>query len=190
MAVVTSKTADLVELAVARAARAFSALVDRPVEPVHADVASDLEPDELSSMAWECGVVFELLGAVEGGVALLFSRAQRDALFAQMLGVDEVDAGDESGASALMEVANIVVSHVASEIAEVSGQPLIPSVPTLVERRAPAPLDQMVEGRSCGFELHRCALSDVEGVLGGALLLLTAGAPAEQSQGPPGSPVR
>jgi chemotaxis protein CheY-P-specific phosphatase CheC len=175
MTVLPTKPAEIVQLAAASASRAFSALVDRPVEPFHAGVTSGLELSELSSMAWERGVVFELQGAVEGGVALLFSSSQRDALVARMLGADESDAGDGSGESALMEVANIVVSHVVSEIAEVSGQRLLPSVPTLIARRATGPLDQIVEGRESGIELHRCALSDAQGELGGALLLLTAG---------------
>ena len=172
----TMKRGELARLGAENAESAFSLLVDRSI--VMGEVVVEPGPphgDPLSS-EWECGVMFELEGAFEAWVALLFRAPQRDALVERMLGDQAASMGGIAIESALMEVANIVASHVASGIAEALGERLLPSVPMLAVTEAAAQLDEILRGEAEIAERWRCELSDLEGELGG-LLVLAAGPP-------------
>ena len=72
-------------------------------------------------------IVFEVAGSLRGIVALVIPAETRAALAQAVPGM----AG-----SALLELGNIVVSHVCSAIADTLGATLLPSVPELVADRA------------------------------------------------------
>ena len=177
MSVHTLKRGELARLGAEHAETAFSLLVDRSIEM--GDVVVEPGPPGGPPLPseWECGVMFELEGGLEAWVALLFRAPQRDALVERMLGDQAVSMGDIAIESALMEVANIVASHVASGIADALGEQLLPSVPMLAANDAAAQLDGILSLEAGIVECFRCELSDPEGKLGGLLVLAAGTAP-------------
>ena len=92
-----------------------------------------------------------------------------------MIGESEVTGGHAEWAveSALTEVANILVSHVASAIADTLGERLLPGLPMLVGENCDEELLRVAAGRN-GEDVLRieCELSDRECELGGLLVLV------------------
>jgi len=168
------KRSDLARLGAENAESAFSLLVDRPVE--RGDLTVEAGPVAPLSSEWECGVLFELEGDLEAWVALLFRASQRDALIARMLGERALSMGALAVESALMEVANIVASHVATGIADALGQRLLPSVPVLAARDAAAEIDGVLSREGASAERCLCELSDGSGELGGLLVIVSRAA--------------
>ena len=75
--------------------------------------------------------------------------------------------------SAIMEVGNILASHVASAIADRIGERLLPSIPSLAIADAQVELEAFIE-RAVGPEALRieAGLSNAEGTLSGYLVLV------------------
>lgn len=157
---------ELTNVGAGHAATAFAQLAGRPVlmsvPRLQADVANQ---------GWETGVFFELEGAFSGLVALLFRDPMRESLMKCLLGVAPHSPLEVE--SALMEVGNILVSRVASAIADTLGDRILPSVPTLVMSGAGQRLEALACGRGTGDEPIRieCDLGDNDGEIGGMLVL-------------------
>ena len=110
-------------------------------------------------------------GCVLGGGAA--REDQRDALVERMLGEQARSMGDVAIESALMEVANIVASHVASGIADAVGLRLLPSVPMLAARDGAAQLEIVLREAGVVADRCTCELSDDCDELGGLLVLVS-----------------
>ena len=165
---------ELARIGAESAESAFSLLVDRTVEMGEVVVHPAPPAGEATPSEWDCGVMFELEGALDAWVALLFRESQRDRLVERMLGEQARSMGEMAIESALMEVANIVASHVASGIADALGERLLPSVPMLAADDAAGQLEILLRERGAAFERCRCELSDESGELGGLLVIASA----------------
>ena len=164
---------ELARIGAENAESVFSLLADRNIEmgEVVARPAPPAGPP--TPCDWDCGVMFELEGSFTAWVALLFRETQRDALVERMLGEQAKSMGEIAIESALMEVANIVASHVASGIADALGGRLLPSVPMLAMHDAAAQLEILLCERNADAERCSCELSDELGELGGMLVLVS-----------------
>ena len=91
------------------------------------------------------GVLFELTGGTGGVLALFFPPATRDRLLRQLLGPDLTRA--EGARSALCEVGNILASHAVSALAEMVGEPMLPSPPQLALTDAAAAFAELLAQR-------------------------------------------
>lgn len=167
----------LTRIGAENAESAFSLLVDRPVEMGEIALRTGAAHGPPTASEWDCGVVFELDGVIEAWVALLFRREQCEALVERMLGEQARSMGEIAVESALMEVANIVASHVASGIADAMGERLLPSVPMLSATDAAAQLEILLRERAPGFDRGCCELRDEVGELGGLLVLAARSGP-------------
>jgi len=165
---------ELARIGAESAESAFALLAERNIEMGELVVSAPPPAGPSTPSEWECGVIFELEGSYTAWVALLFREAQRDALVERMLGEQAKSMGEIAIESALMEVSNIVASHVASGIADALGGRLLPSVPMLAARDAAAQLEILLRERAPGGERCCCELSDEQGELG-ALLVLVSG---------------
>ena len=164
---------DLTRIGAESAETAFSLLTDRLIEM--GDVVTRAAPPAGAPIesVWDCGVFFELEGDLDAWVALLFREGQRDALVERMLGEQARSMGDVAIESALMEVANIVASHVASGIADAVGLRLLPSVPMLAARDGAAQLEIVLREAGVVADRCLCELSDDCDELGGLLVLVS-----------------
>ncbi len=172
MSAMRTDNRELARIGAENAESAFSLLVDRSIEMGEVFVEAAPPEGTPTPSEWDCGVMFELEGGLQAWVALLFRASQRDALVERMLGEQARSMGEMAIESALMEVANIVASHVASGIAEALGERLLPSVPMLAATDAAAQLEILLRERGASFERCRCELSDESGEFGGLLVLV------------------
>ncbi len=147
---------ELASIGAGHAATALGNLLDRPcrmrvpqvrvLPPSALDAPfvmsrSDDQADSLS------GVFFEIEGGLGGVLAMLFTPATRTLLVEQLVGKPRREVADAVAESALREFGNILVSHVASAMADTLGVAVIPSIPMLVDEGAPAVLATMVAPR-------------------------------------------
>lgn len=87
------------------------------------------EPGAPRLQGYETGVAFEIGGAFDGTVVVLFPAPVRERLIGSLGSRAQADPG-----SALAEVANIVASQAVSAIADALGARVTLSVPRLAER--------------------------------------------------------
>ena len=167
---------DLARVGAENAESAFSLLVDRTLEMDAVRVEPGPPEGHPLDAAWECGVIFELDGALDALVALLFRAEQRDLLIVRMLGAEAGSMGDLAVESALMEVANIVASHVATAIAEVVVERLLPSVPMLAASDAAAQVEVVLRERGTPGPRFLSELRDPASALGALLVFVPDGA--------------
>jgi chemotaxis protein CheY-P-specific phosphatase CheC len=133
---------------------------------------------------WSAGVIFEFDGCVSAVMAILFRRSMCDAVVRKLIGQSDGFLPPETVESILMEVGNILASHVASAIADTLDARLLPSIPVLALEGAGEQLDALAESReSTGLLRIECELTDKEGELGGLVVLIP-----DQMDGDPGSP--
>lgn len=122
---------------------------------------------------WNSGVIFEFEGCLNAVVAILFRRSMCDAVVRKLIGQSEGYLPHETVESALMEVGNVLASHVASAIADTLGARLLPSIPMLSLDFAFDQLEAIAQARSNAGELWiECELVDSEGKLGGLVVLV------------------
>ena len=133
-----------------RAAAAFSQLVDAPVVAEHpvvfeatGGVFARAERTRLD--AGTTGVFFEFEGCVEALVGILFPAGASDHLVRSIVGIESGDLDPAIVESALMEVGNILASHVASGIADTLHSRLLPSIPALAASHAESEFAAWVE---------------------------------------------
>lgn len=172
------RLARLALLGAEQAAHAFSELVDRPIRsaaPIVIDAESDAAPTRVVAEPDErpTGVFFELDGCLEAVVGILLPRAASTAIVRRMIGVDEGDPPPDVIEPALMELGNILASHVASAIADRLQSRLLPSIPTLAMDQAEEALRAFIEDIA-GPDALRIVLpfADDRGEIRGRLILV------------------
>ena len=125
---------ELANIGAGHAADAFAQIAGRPmwigVPAVRVDqpfISPGACTDQRAS-----GVFFQLEGCIDALIGILFSETTTEILARKLLGIEEGELESELTESVLMEVGNILASHIASAIADTLGERLLPSVPTLV----------------------------------------------------------
>ena len=176
------RLAELTNIGAGHAAGAFAQLVGRPIlseVPLIAegDASTFARPvvraqDSLAS-PWCTGVFFEFDGCIDALVGILFPAEASEALVRRIVGIEEDEIAPAMIESALMEVGNILASHVASAIADTLGARLLPSIPTLAMERADEAFSEWVEARlGAGCLRIESGLRDVGDQLRGRLILV------------------
>jgi len=168
---------ELTSVSAGHAATAFSQLTRRTIQMHAPELIRD--PKWPASVAddWSSGVLFEFEGCLEAVVAILFRSPVRDDVVRQVLGEPDAELGREQIEAVIMELGNILVSRVASAIADTVGERLLPSIPVLAYEDAADQLEALCAERGFDPSLRiECEFSDREGELGGLLVLIpTAG---------------
>lgn len=124
-----------------RAAAAFSQLANASITaqaPVVCErgLSSSVRGERARGDAGTTGVFFEFEGCVEALVGILFPAGASDALVRSIVGIESGSLDPAIVESALMEVGNILASHVASGIADALQSRLLPSIPALAAGHA------------------------------------------------------
>ncbi len=172
---------ELASVGAEQAAAAFGQLVDRDiytgaptlVEGGDRGLVNTPGSERVPDTSWCTGVFFEFEGCLDALVGILFPGAASEALVRRILGVESGDLSPSLIESALMEVGNILASHVASSIADTLQARLLPSIPTLAMDNAESALGVWIAER-VGTDVVRieCALHDESGELHGRLILV------------------
>ena len=176
---------ELANIGAGHAAAAFARLAERlicievPRFSRSADIASLSEPSSETGEGWSTGVFFEFEGAVDALVGILFRASASETLVRRIVGVESGLLPTHYVESALMEVGNILASHVASAIADTLGRTLLPSIPTLAMEHADATLVSLAARRGGDHPVRiECELHDAERELEGLLVLVPRAADA------------
>ncbi|HIF91733.1 MAG: chemotaxis protein CheC [Myxococcales bacterium] len=172
----------LTDVGAARAAEAFAQLVGEPIliresvvlegETGH-DCGSVSSDGDNNNADWSTGVFFEFEGCLDAIVGILFPGASSEALVRRIVGIESGELEPPVIESALMEVGNILASHVASGIADALESRLLPSIPSLAMEGAELAFDELIE-RTVGANALRIesALHDEAGTCRGWLVLV------------------
>jgi chemotaxis protein CheC len=164
---------ELTSVGAGHAAAAFSQLTGRTIEMRPPELHQDPSWPGSAGDDWSSGVLFEFEGCLRAVVAILFREPVRDVVVRQMLGQPSGPLTRESIEAVIMELGNILVSRVASAIADTMGERLLPSIPVLAFDEATVQLANLC--RSRGIEASarvECEFSDRLGELGGLLVLV------------------
>jgi chemotaxis protein CheY-P-specific phosphatase CheC len=151
----------LVEIGAKRAANALEQIVGGHIE-ARAPVVPDPTGSVLRESIRATGICFELEGCLEGIVAILFPASFCDLLARPMVGVDAATLDAQALESAVTEVGNILVSHLANAIADELGERLLPSIPSLVTGHAETELEGFL-ARAVGCDAPRIEIDLVDG---------------------------
>ena len=168
---------ELTSIGAGHAASAFASLTGQTfwmgVPHVVKGDEGALAPHLASGEHWSTGVFFTLDGCVDALLGLLFHADASEAVVRRVVGIEEGEIAPTWIESALMEVGNIVASHVASAIADTLGERLLPSIPSLAMNRAEQALTEMLErGPGLGALRIECQLIAGSGELGGLLVFV------------------
>ena len=123
---------------------------------------------------WNTGVFFDFEdGMLDGLVGILFRKGMRESLVTTLLGESATPHPRPHVESALREVGNILVSGVASAIADTIGGRILPSVPELAMEGARGRLAELARRRAGDDPIRiEIDLMDESGELGGLLVLV------------------
>lgn len=169
---------ELAHAGAVQAAEAFAQLIGHAVETIEPVVlssgaelrssGSSSAPDPAST-----GVFFEFDGCLDAIIGILFPGEASEFLVRRIVGLETGELEPPVIESALMEVGNILASHVASAIADRLGSRLLPSIPSLAMADAEVELDTFID-RVASREAPRIesGLSDAEGRVIGRLVLI------------------
>ncbi|MAG33560.1 MAG: hypothetical protein CL908_22000 [Deltaproteobacteria bacterium] len=182
------RLAELANVGAGHAAAAFAQLTG---ETIRIDVPELIEggaadggstPSASVADGASSGVFFEFEGCLDAIVGILFPGHSSERLVRRIVGIESGGLQAEIVESALMEVGNILASHVASAIADTLGLRLLPSIPSLAMVDAEKQLEDLIE-RSVGRDALRIvsALYDDTGSLRGQLVLVPTRWPALES---------
>jgi len=180
------RLAELANVGAGHAAGAFAQLVGRTIwtdVPIliegpgedDRESAGRILVDESDDSAerWCTGVFFEFDGCVDALVGILFPGAASEALVRRIVGIDSGELAPSVIESALMEIGNILASHVASAIADTLHARLLPSIPTLAMEDAENAFSAWIEDRLGSHALRiESGLHDESGELRGRLILV------------------
>jgi len=184
------RLAELANVGALRAAEAFAQLVGQSIDVRDSvvlegqgatgstsDTGTDTGTDAEADSAWSTGVFFEFEGCVDALVGILFPGAASEALVRRIVGIESGELAPAVIESALMEVGNILASHVASGIADTLGSKLLPSIPSLAMDGAEEAFEDLIGsvlGDKAEGEVPRIesALLDAAGALRGRLVLV------------------
>ncbi len=150
---VVDRARELTNIGAGHAAGALATLIGRPCEMrvphvrlLSADRADAPFAANLGGAEAEwSGVLFEVEGGFGGVLAVLFPPVGREILLAALLGGRAPTPAQAE--SALREVGNILASHALSALGDALGEIVLPSVPMLALRDAPAALAEVVAAR-------------------------------------------
>lgn len=178
------RIADLTRAGASRAAVAFGQLANAEIastQPVVREGPSVEAGGDLGST----GVFFEFEGCVDALVGILFSAEASDRLVRTVVGIDSGELAEAIVESALMEVGNILASHVASGIADRLQSRLLPSIPALAQGGAEAEFEAWVE-RVVGASATRVEVALVRstGELAGRLVVVPTASSGEEDAQP------
>jgi chemotaxis protein CheC len=172
------RLAELTNVGAGHAANAFAQLVGETIwtqVPVvfESDAGDPALPADDAALRWSTGVFFEFEGCLDALVGILFPGAASETLVRRIVGIESGELSPEIIESALMEVGNILASHVASAIADTLGSRLLPSIPSLAMENAEETLRDFVAA-SVGDGAIRIesALCDERGAPRGRLVLV------------------
>lgn len=168
---------ELANIGAGHAATAFANLTGHPVwmevprvRRLDDGAASTFE---LGDGDWSTGVFFEFEGYLDAVVGILFSGPASERVVRQVVGMEEGELPPHCIESALMEVGNILASHVASAIADTVGQRLLPSIPTLAMNHAEQELRSLLAHRRRHHPIRiECELRERGGDVGGLLVMI------------------
>ena len=171
------RLSELASIGAGHAARAFSQLTGRTITMDPPDASIGRPPAARESDTgeeWRSGVIFEFDGCVSAVVGILFRPSMCDAVVRQLLGAGtDEEMPPETVESVLMEVGNVLASHVASAIADTLNARLLPSIPTLALDDVEEQLHQLAEARGAKRGLRiECQLMDRAGELGGLVVMI------------------
>ena len=171
------RLARLAHAGAVQAAEALAQLVGHAVsaEPPIVSSTTGAEPGRMPEAPAErdsTGVFFEFEGCLEAIVGILFPGESSDRLVRRIVGIEHGELEVPIVESALMEVGNILASHVASAIADQLASRLLPSIPSLAMDDAEEAFDAFAESL-VGAEALRIEsrLRGPDGSLIGCLLL-------------------
>lgn len=137
------------------------------------DPAATTADRRVAGNGWASGVIFEFDGCLNAVMAVLFRREMCDAVVRNLVGRTDGFLPPETVESALMEVGNVIASHVASAIADTLGARLLPSIPMLSLHTAFEQLEILAAMRPGAGEVWiESELMDGEGHLGGLVVLI------------------
>jgi chemotaxis protein CheC len=164
---------ELTSVGAGHAATAFSQLTGRTIEMRPPELHRDAQWPESADGDWSSGVLFEFEGCLGAVVAILFREPVRDVVVRQMLGQPTEPLSRESIEAVIMELGNILVSRVASAIADTMGERLLPTIPVLAFEDALAQLGDLCASRGMDASARvECEFTDRLGELGGLLVLI------------------
>jgi chemotaxis protein CheY-P-specific phosphatase CheC len=174
---------ELANIGAGHAAGAFAQLVGKRIWTEVPEIIVDDAPrvalprrDDASQPAveWCTGVFFEFDGCIDALVGILFPGAASEALVRRIVGIEEGELSPSLIESALMEVGNILASHVASAIADTLEARLLPSIPSLAMEEAEFAFSDWIEDRVGTGDLLRIesGLHDDSGQIRGRLILV------------------
>ena len=161
----------LAEVGGAQAAEAFAQLVGDRIEAL-SPLVSEHGPSSRIADPAATGVFFELEGCLDAIVGIVFPSRASEALVRRICGIESGELEETMIESAIMEVGNILASHVANAISDQLGERLLPSIPTLAMRSAQIELEGFLE-RVVGPDAARIEIGLANGVgsLSGYLVL-------------------
>jgi chemotaxis protein CheC len=164
---------ELTSVGAGHASTAFSQLTGRVIEMRPPELRIEPNWSDSTLEGWSSGVLFEFEGCLDALVAILFRASVRDEVVREMLGEPNGTLAQESIEAVIMELGNILVSRVASAIADTLGARLLPSIPVLALEDAAADLRRLCELRGSDATVRvECEFSDRSGELGGLLVLI------------------
>jgi len=138
----------LAYLAAGRAASAFASFLGEDLRAHEPRLCAS--SGVASAARAETGVIFEVVGEVNGLMALLLPRGGRDWLAAALC--PGQDPRGEMAESALSETGNIVASHAVSAMADHLGATVTLSPPTLAGFEADQVFGRLLDERRARFE--------------------------------------
>lgn len=173
---------ELANVGAGHAAGAFAQLVGRTIwtevpeivvgGPLAAPISCS-DDAECEDTRWCTGVFFEFEGCVDALVGILFPGAASEALVRRIVGIEEGELAPSLIESALMEVGNILASHVASAIADTLNARLLPSIPSLAMENAEHAFSAWIEERVESDVVRiESGLHDDSGEIRGRLILV------------------
>ncbi len=172
------RLADLANLGAEQAAESFTQLVGRRIRTdtpivIDADVSGGTGRSHENMSTASTGVFFEFDGCLEALVGIVFPASASEALVRRVIGIESGELMPTVIESALMEVGNILASHVASGIADALESRLLPSIPSLAMENAEQALESFIEGIAGPDALRiESAFSDDSGEIRGRLVLV------------------
>lgn len=170
-----TRLTELAHVGASQAAEAFAQLVGQPITAV-APIVSDAGPSSGVGDPEATGVFFELEGCLDAIIGIVFPGRASDRLVRQIVGMESCELEPTIVESALMEVGNILASHVSSAISDRLGERLLPSIPSLSTANAEIELEVFIE-RVVGESAMRIesGLANEDGGLRGYLVLAPTG---------------
>jgi chemotaxis protein CheY-P-specific phosphatase CheC len=172
------RLADLANLGAEQAAESFTQLVGRTIRTdaptvIDADSSGGAGRSDEKISTSSTGVFFEFEGCLEALVGIVFPASASEALVRRVIGIESGELMPTVIESALMEVGNILASHVASGIADALKSRLLPSIPSLAMENSEQALESFIEGIAGPNALRiESAFSDDGGEIRGRFVLV------------------